>query len=174
MNDAPQLLIEWSSPWQEFVAAIGPALRRSPPRFRLETRAGLFPWRGMALALLLEIAAVLVGTIAVPLKGIQPTISQTPPPAPDVIYFSSDELPRTEDLAGAAGGKAGRSGGASMRHTQAIRVARDEVVRERVVDAPQLNLPKSDSQIRNLLAFRADAGPAPAETLPRISPAAVF
>jgi hypothetical protein len=165
VNDAPQLLIEWSSPWEEFVAAIGPALRRSPPRLGFETRAGLFPWRGMIAVLLLEIAA-LVATIVMPLKGIQPTVSQTPPPTPDVIYFSSDELPQTQDLAGAAGGKAGRSGGASMRHTQTIRVARDEVVRERVVDAPQLNLPKSDSQIRNLLAFRSDAGPAPADALP--------
>jgi hypothetical protein len=165
MNDAPRLLIEWSSPWEEFVAAIGPALGKSPPRLGLETRAGLFPWRGMTLVFLLEIA-VLAATILMPLKGIQPTTSQTPPPTPDVIYFSANELPRTEDLAGAAGGKAGRSGGASMRHTQTIRVARDEVVRERVVDAPQLNLPKSDSQIRNLLAFRADAGPAPAEALP--------
>jgi hypothetical protein len=165
VNEAPQLLVQWSSPWEEFVAAIGPALRRSPPRLGFETRAGLFPWRGMIAVLLLEIAA-LVATIVMPLKGIQPTVSQTPPPTPDVIYFSSDELPQTEDLAGAAGGKAGRSGGASMRHTQTIRVARDEVVRERVVDAPQLNLPKSDSQIRNLLAFRSDAGPAPAEALP--------
>ncbi|HMC61511.1 MAG TPA: hypothetical protein VKJ01_20135 [Candidatus Solibacter sp.] len=165
MNDAPQLLIEWSSPWEEFVAALGPALRRSPPRVGFETRAGLFPWRGMIAVLLLEIA-VLVATIVMPFKGIQPTTSQATPPAPDVIYFSANELPRTEDLGGAAGGKAGRSGGASMRHTQAIRVARDEVVRERVVDAPQLNLPKSDSQIRNLLAFRADPGPAPAEALP--------
>jgi hypothetical protein len=165
VSDAPQLLVQWSSPWEEFVAAIGPALGKSPPRLGLETRAGLFPWRGMVAVLLLEIAA-LVAMIVMPLKGIQPTASQTPPPAPDVIYFSSDELPQTQDLAGAAGGKAGRSGGASMRHTQAIRVARDEVVRERVVDAPQLKLPKSDSQIRNLLAFRADAGPAPADALP--------
>ena len=58
MKDAPQLLIEWSSPWQEFVAAIGPALRRSPPRQGFETRAGLFPFRGMLLAMLLEIAAL--------------------------------------------------------------------------------------------------------------------
>jgi hypothetical protein len=164
MNDAPQLLIQWSSPWEEFIAAIGPALGKSPPRLGLETRAGLFPWRGMTLVLLLEIA-LLIGAIVMPFTGIQPTTSQTPPPAPDVIYFSADELPRTEDVGGAAGGKAGRSGGASMRHTQTIRVARDEVVRERVVDAPQLHLPKSDSQIRNLLAFRADAGPAPAEAL---------
>ncbi len=163
MKDTPQLLIEWSSPWQEFVAAIGPALRRSPPRQGFETRAGLFPFRGMLLAMLLEIAA-LAGMMA-RLDRIEPVAFQPPPPAPDVIYFSADELPRTADLAGAAGGKAGRTGGASRRHIQAIKVARDQVVRERVADAPQLNLPKSDSQIKNLLAYRAEAGPAPAEAL---------
>jgi hypothetical protein len=163
MNDAPRLLVEWSSPWREFLAAIGPALRPSPPRLRLETRAGLFPFRGMLLAMLLEIAA-LAGVMVLPLNRIQPVSFQATPPH-DVIYFSADELPRTQDLAGAGGGKAGRSGGASLRHTQAIKVARDEVVRERVADAPRLDLPKSDSQIRNLLAYRVDAGPAPAEAL---------
>jgi hypothetical protein len=117
----------------------------------------------MVLAMLLEIVA-LAGTM-VHLNRIDPASFQPPPPAPDVIYFSADELPRTADLAGAAGGKAGRSGGAARRHTQAIKVARDQIIRERVADAPQLNLPKSDSQIRNLLAYRADAGPAPAEAL---------
>jgi hypothetical protein len=165
MNDAPQLLIEWSSPWREFLADIGPAIRPSPPRLRLETRAGLFPFRGMVLTMLLEIAA-LAGTMVLRFDRIQPASLQAPPSAHDVIYFSADELPRTQDLAGAAGGKAGKSGGSSLRHPQAIKVARDEVVRERVADAPRLDLPKSDSQIRNLLAFRADAGPAPAEALP--------
>jgi len=164
MTDAPQLLIEWSSPWREFLAAIGPAIRPSPPRLGFETQAGLFPVRGMVLAMLLEIAA-LAGTMALRLDRIQPTSFEAPPIAHDVIYFSADELPRTVDLAGAAGGKAGRSGGASMRHTQTIKVARDEIVRERVADAPRLDLPKSDSQIRNLLAYQADAGPAPAESL---------
>ena len=164
MTDAPQLLIEWSSPWREFLAAIGPAIRPSPPRLGFETQAGLFPVRGMVLAMLLEIAA-LAGTMALRLDRIQPTSFDPPPIAHNVIYFSADELPRTEDLAGAAGGKAGRSGGASMRHTQTIKVARDEMVRERVADAPRLDLPKSDSQIKNLLAYQADAGPAPAESL---------
>jgi hypothetical protein len=164
MTEAPQLLVEWSSPWQEFVSAIGPALRPSPPRLGFETQAGLFPLRGMVLAMLLEIAA-LAGAMALRLDRVQPESFQAPPPSHDVIYFSADELPRTADLAGASGGKAGRSGGTSLRHTQAIRVARDEVVRSRVADAPRLDLPKSDSQIRNLLAFRADAGPAPAEAL---------
>jgi len=165
VNDAPQFLVEWSSPWREFIAAIGPALRPSPPPQGFETRAGLFPLRGMLLAMLVEVVA-LAGTM-VRLNRTELASATVPPAAPvhDVIYFSADELPRTADLAGAAGGKAGRSGGASLKHTQAIKVARDEIVRERVADAPQLDLPKSDSQIKNLLAYKADAGPAPAEAL---------
>ena len=165
MSDTPQFLIEWSSPWREFVASIGPAIRRSPPRLGSETRAGLFPFRGMLLAMVLEIAALTAGAM-VHLDRIEPTSFQPPPPAhDDVVYFSADELPRTTDLGGAAGGKAGRSGGASLKHTQAIKVAREEAVRERVADAPQLDLPKSDSQIKNLLAYKSDAGRAPAEAL---------
>ena len=172
MNEAPQFLIEWSSPWREFLADIGPALRRSPPPIKFETRAGLFPFRGMVLAMLLEIAG-LAGVMALP-NRLESANLQTAPAMHDVIYFSADELPRTEDLGGAAGGHAGRSGGASLHHTQAIKVARDEMVRERVADAPQLDLPKSDSQIKNLLAYRADAGPAPAETLRLNRPAALI
>jgi len=164
MTDAPELLVEWSSPWQEFCSAIGPALRRSPPRLSLETRAGLFPFRGILVTVLLEIAAL--AAAMVPVNGVQPVALQTPRPTRDVIYFSADELPRTQDLAGVARGSHGQRGGAAIHHpTQVIKVARDEVLREKVTDAPQLNLPKSDSRLSNLLAYRADAGPAPAEAL---------
>jgi hypothetical protein len=164
MTDAPELLVEWSSPWQEFCSAIGPALRRSPPRLSLETRAGLFPFRGILVTVLLEIAAL--AAAMAPVNGVQPVALQTPRPTRDVIYFSADELPRTQDLAGAARGSHGQRGGAAIHHsTQVIKVARDEVLREKVTDAPQLNLPKSDSRLSNLLAYRADAGPAPAEAL---------
>src|SRR5260370_12304187 len=159
MTAAPQLLVEWSSPWHECRSAMGPALRRSPPRLSLEPRAGLFPFRGILVTMLLEIAAL--AAAMVPVSGVQPVTLQTPRPTREVIYFSAEELPRTEDLAGAANGGLGQRGGAAMHHpTQVIKVARDEVLREKVTDAPQLNLPKSDSRLSNLLAYRADAGPA--------------
>jgi hypothetical protein len=106
VNDSPRLLIEWSSPWREFLADIGPAIRPSPPRVGFETQAGLFPFRGMVMAMVLEIAA-LAGVMALRLDRIQPVAFEAPPPSHEVIYFSADELPRTEDLAGAGGGKAG-------------------------------------------------------------------
>jgi hypothetical protein len=91
---------------------------------------------------------------------------QTTTPSHDVIYFSPEELPRTQDLAGAAAGKAGSNGGISMRgRKQVIRVARDKFLREKVIDAPQLDLPKSETMPANLLAYRTEAAPAPAEAL---------
>ena len=165
MTDVPQFLVEWSSPWQEFVSAVGPALRRSPPRLGLETRAGLFPWRSTLVVLLLEIVAAWATALARPAESGRSTV-ENPTPARDVIFFSAAELPRTQDLGGAPAGVAGKSGGESAYHAvQTIRVAREQVPRARVIDAPQLKLPKSDSQIRNLLAFKVDASPAPVEAL---------
>ena len=89
-----------------------------------------------------------------------------PPPKPkyDIIYYSSNELPRTEDVGGAEAGRSGRSGGREAHHpTQTIRVARGSIVRETVADAPKLDLPKSNSAVANLLALKALPGPAPAE-----------
>lgn len=177
MNQGPQLLVDWSSRWQEFLAALGPALRRSPPRLRLEARSGLFPLRGMAFSLLLE-AMALATAIARPARVTETPIPEAVHRAPEVIYFSADELPQTEDLGGAAAGIDGARGGASEAHpSQVIRVARDAVVREKVTDAPEVNLPRSDSQISNLLAFRTElpaAAVAPAErarhTVPDIPP----
>jgi hypothetical protein len=69
-------------------------------------------------------------------------------------------------LAGAPRGFSGTTGGASARHrVQAIKVVRDASEKDRVADAPQLNLPKSDLQLANLLAYKANTGPAPAEAL---------
>ncbi|MBZ5721886.1 MAG: hypothetical protein LAO03_16050 [Acidobacteriia bacterium] len=166
MNDAPKLLVEWSSPWEEFLSALGPALGRSPERLAGEARVGLFPYRGMLVSWVLE-AALLVVVIVVPAK-LATLRTFAPPPMPkyDVIYFSGDELPRTEDRGGAKAGRSGRAGGQEAHHrTQTIRVARGDSLREKVVDAPKLNLPKSDSDVANLLAYKPIPGPAPTEGL---------
>ena len=54
LHDAPKLLVEWSSPWQEFVTSIGPAFARSGPRLAGEAPHGLFPHRGMLASFLIE------------------------------------------------------------------------------------------------------------------------
>ena len=84
----------------------------------------------------------------------------------DVIYYSGDELPQTQDNGGAQAGKSGRAGGQEAHHrTQVIRVARGDRPSEKVVDAPKLNLPHSDSSVANLLAYKPLPGPPPAEGL---------
>jgi hypothetical protein len=168
----PKLLVEWSSPWQEFRTAIGPALGRSPRRLAGEAHTGLVPYRGILVSWALELM-LLTAVIVIPSKlaSMRP---YEPPLAPkyDVIYYSGDELPRTEDVGGAESGESGRGGGQEAHHrTQSIRVMRGDSLRQTVVDAPQLHLPISNSAVANLLAYKPIPGPAPAEGMRSIQPA---
>jgi len=166
MNEAPKLLVEWSSPWQEFIGSIGPALGRSPVRLAGEAQTGLFPVRGMLVswgmeAIFLAVLILLPGRLA----NMRPSVPLTPPKY-DVIYFSADELPQIEDRGGAQAGRTGRAGGKAAHHrTQTIRVARGNAAVEKVVDAPDLKLPVSNAPVANLLAFKSVPGPPPAEGL---------
>jgi len=164
--EPPRLLVEWSSPWEEFKTALGPALSKAPKALAGEAPIGMFPYRGMLACWLLE-CLLLIAAIVLPerIASLQP---YKPPPLPkwDVIYYSGDELPQTQDKGGAQAGKTGRAGGQEAHHrTQAIRVARGDRPSEQVVDAPKLNLPHSDSSVANLLAFKPLPGPPPAEGL---------
>jgi hypothetical protein len=164
VNGELKLLVEWSSPWEEFRSSIRPAMMRSQEQLAGEAHTGLFPFRGMLTSWGIEIA--LFGLFILLTRGLD-SIRPYQPPAPpkyDVIYFSGDELPRIADAGGAQSGRTGRSGGREAHHnTQTIRVARGESVREKVVDAPRLNLPRSDSAVANLLAYKPVPGPPPAE-----------
>jgi hypothetical protein len=83
----------------------------------------------------------------------------------DVIYYTGDELPRTEDLGGSQAGASGRAGGSEARHrTQTIKIARGSLTPE-VVDAPNLKLPSSHDAVQNLLAINPNVGPPPADGL---------
>lgn len=166
VQDVPKLLVEWSSPWEEFVTSIRPALKRSPARLAGEAPYGMLPYRGMVPSMLLE-AFLILAAIVVPVKikqmrpYVAPVLSSH-----DVIYYSGDELPRTEDLAGAETGAKGQSGGRESHHrTQTIRIARGNSLTAQVVDAPNLKLPSSRDAVANLLAVRPDPGPPPAEGL---------
>lgn len=162
-----QLLVPWSSPWPEFRTAIGPAFARSPRPLAGEARSGLFPFRNMPLVCLAEFLLLAVWVV---LPGKLAQMRPKLPPAPpkyDVLYFSADELPRTEDNGGSSAGDMGRAGGLHAYHrTQAIRVVRGDVLREKVLDAPKLNLPHSEAAVANLFAYKAQLpGPAPTEGL---------
>lgn len=164
--DDLKLLVEWSSPWDEFRSAVRPALVRSPRRLAGEAPVGIFPYRGMLASWLVEI--VLFALLILVTRGLD-SMRAYQPPAPakyDVIYFSGEELPKTTDVGGAHSGRSGRSGGREAHHaTQVIRVARGESLREKVVDAPKLNLPRSDAAVANLLALQRVPGPPPMEGL---------
>ena len=164
LHDAPKLLVEWSSPWREFVTAIGPALSRSEARLAGEAPYGLFPYRGMVPCWLFE-AFLILAAIVVPVKLAQlrpyvaPRLSSH-----DIIYYTGDELPRTADLGGAQAGTSGRAGGSeAYHHTQTIKIARGGSLVPKVVDAPNLRLPPSSDAVANLLAVKPNPGPPPLE-----------
>ncbi len=160
----PQLLVQWSSRWEEFVGSIKPALSRSEARLAGEAPFGLVPFRIMVPSYMIE-AIVILAAIFIKVKVdelrpyVVPRIASH-----DVIYYSGDELPRTEDLGGADSGRTGEAGGQEAHHrTQTIKVARGGSLVPQVVDAPNLKLPTSTNAVANLLAIKPDPGPPPAE-----------
>jgi hypothetical protein len=90
LHDAPKLLVEWSSRWNEFVTSIGPAFSRSGARLAGEAPHGIFTYRGMLASLVLQVFLLFVVTV---LPG---KIAQLRPYAPpkvhpyEVIYYSGD------------------------------------------------------------------------------------
>jgi len=163
-HDVPKLTVQWSSRWAEFVGSIKPALARSEARLAGEAPFGLIPVRIMVPSYAVE-AFIIFAFIAIQIKiaELRPRVAPRLPNH-DVIYYSGDELPRTEDLGGAEAGTTGRAGGAEARHrTQTIKIARGGTLVPKVVDAPNLKLPSTLGAVANLLAIKPNPGPPPAE-----------
>ena len=165
-HDAPKLAVEWSSRWDEFVGSIKPALKRSERRLAGEAPFGLIPLRIMLPSYVVEACLILIAVFGyAKIEELRPYVA---PRAygHDVIYYSGDELPRTEDLGGAEAGNQGRAGGDEAHHrTQTIKVARGASLVPKVVDAPNLKLPSALGAVANLLEVKPNAGPPPAEGL---------
>src|SRR6202451_4317575 len=89
--DGPRLLVEWSSRWEDFKSALGPALTRSPKALAGEAPIGIFPYRGILAGWGLELL-LLIALIVIPaeLAKLQPSVT-TPHQQWDVIYYSGDE-----------------------------------------------------------------------------------
>ena len=166
LDEGPKLLVEWPPRWDDFVSSIEPAFSRSGPRLAGESPFGLFAFRNMAVAMLLQAFLVFV-LIVLPREIAQMRPYAAPRlQADEVIYYSADELPRTEDLGGAQSGASGRAGGREAHHrSQTIKVARGASLAQKVVDAPNLKLPSSSDAVANLLAFKHVPGPPPSEGL---------
>jgi hypothetical protein len=160
------LLVPWTPRWHNFVTNIGPAFQRKERPLAGEVAIGFVPFRGLLGAWALE-ALLLFAAITLPGKfaSLHPTF--TPPkPKSEVIYYSGEELPQTEDSGGAPSGHSGKSGGREAFHrTQVIKVAREQKLTEQVLDAPKLTLPASAVPVANLLAIQRDPGPPPSEGL---------
>src|ERR1035438_6395617 len=60
LHDAPQLLVEWSPRWEEFVTNIAPAFARSRPRLAGEAPDTLMPYRGMFASYLAQLFVLFV------------------------------------------------------------------------------------------------------------------
>ncbi len=166
LHDAPRLLVEWEPRWQEFTTSIRPAFARSGPRLAGEAPIGIYHYRGMIASFLLQ-AFLLFVLMVLPREIDRLRPYAAPRLQPDeVIYYSADELPRTEDLGGAQSGATGRAGGQQAHHrSQTIKVARGDSLVPKVVDAPNLKLPSSTSAVANLLTFKSIPGPPPSEGL---------
>jgi hypothetical protein len=75
-------------------------------------------------------------------------------------------------VGGARTGVSGRAGGhEAFNRTQTIKVARGDTTADKVVDAPKINLPKSDAPVMNMLAVKGLPGPPPTEGLRSSMPA---
>jgi hypothetical protein len=166
LHDAPKLLVEWSPRWQEFTTSIGPAFSRSGARLAGETPHGLFPYPGLIASWLLE-ALLIFAIIIIPREVNRLRPYSAPHLQPDeVIYYTGDELPRIEDLGGAQSGATARAGGHEAHHrTQTIHISRGASLAQKVADAPDLKLPASSTAVANLLAFKSNPAPVPAEGL---------
>jgi hypothetical protein len=166
MIEGPKLLVEWSSRWDEFWSAIGPALGRSPDPLAGEAPTGLFPVRGLLVSWGAE-AILLALAIWLPTKLREmPTFRTVTPPKHVVLYYQGNELPQVQDYSGAQAGRSGTAGGQQAHHaSQVIKVARGSSRSEKVVDAPNLRLPISMAPVANLLAVSPVPGPPPSEGL---------
>src|ERR1700690_932849 len=95
--EPPRLLVEWSSRWEEFKSAFGPAFTRAPKRLAEEAPVRMSPFRGILVPWVLEIL-LLFQVIVLP-DGFASLEMPLPPNFPqwDVVYCPGDELPHTQD-----------------------------------------------------------------------------
>ena len=118
VNDAPNFLVEWSSPWHEFRTSIRPALSRSPEALSGEAPVGLFPYRGILVSWAFEIAFVIARImLSAHLAEMHTAFSRRPPSNPKSFITAGEELPDgPRTLEALAPDATGRGGGHQAHH----------------------------------------------------------
>ena len=157
------------------VAAVAGFVTLHPPRLRPTTGApspadplhGIFPYRGTLAALLLE--AFLVFVVVVLPREIDKLHPRAPKVRPyEVIYYSGDELPRTEALGSAARSHRPRRWSRSTSPTPTSPSAwlAPAWLVPKVVDDPNLKVSFGRCGGESRSAFKATSpGPPPSEGL---------
>jgi hypothetical protein len=168
------LLVYWEPRWEAFFANLGPSFSR-PPRLTIEHSEPR--GKSLVLSVLLHAGLICATCFFWPLPELNMEVPRFI--APDysrVIYYQAPQLPEVHDSGGAQEGRSGASGGRDFYHpTQTIRIARGPKPVERVVDAPKLNLPRTDEPVANLLALGGPLAPAaPANSITRKLDSAAF
>ncbi len=168
MTSGPNLLVQWEPRWHSFVASIKPAMSRSRSPLALECDVGMKPSRGTLASWLMHFSLLLFFPLAVTNilgnRRYEPVDPYTSFNAADyhIVYYRGQQLPTMHDAGGAQAGASGKSGGRELFHpTQVIRIARGNKFVDVIVDAPSINLPRTDQPVANLLSLPSGALAAP-------------
>ncbi len=171
----PRLLIPWEPRWHGFVTSFRILLHRCHAP-KLRTIPAGIPARSPLSLILLHFALLFCVLSLEPwLRSewqtlVEPRVTYRNFIPGDVVYLPQG-LPELSDVAGAEAGRSGKAGGAQAHHPdQVIRIARDRTAANAVVDAPTLQLPRTEEPVANLVAFSAPhpLPPAPAVQRPRL------
>lgn len=169
MNDGPKILIDWEPRGRGFLHSIAPAFSRSQRPLIVELHRTRRPLRPILLSFLLH-AAIVLAVISAPIRDawrapdfVAPI--EFHPEHYEIVYTPPNSLPQMMDAGGAASGSSGTQGGAALRTPQqTIRIARGNLVKPNVVDAPKLQLPHTATPA-NLLMSSAPAPSVPVNAI---------
>src|SRR5512138_2775394 len=103
-----RLTVNWERRWPAFVSSVRPALTRTDKPLDAECPAGLFSRHGIGLSLAGHVGVIVILALlsARVLRGPDLGLQQAAKHY-DVIYYSGDLLPQTEDAGGAEAGREG-------------------------------------------------------------------
>jgi hypothetical protein len=156
-----KLLVLQSSRWREFPGnlrvAIGPV--RRPLKTEISTGRVFSPWMKLSATLHVTAAAFILWIVPrLPLN--LPVVIDDQPRNATFIYYNAPSLPEVTDSQPA---EASQSPGPAMQEAfhpiQTIRIRRGSIIRDVVVEAPNLPLPRIQGPAASLLSLPQPAAP---------------